>query len=136
MNSRFFLFAYAKKRRLIRRLSERAIERVSSCLIKGGGRRLWPVRSAPHCAHRLDDQLELGPLLVLGEDVALLGGGEAALGTQAELLEVGVLAGLVDAPRDGVPCLQNPALRGDEAEDDLLAALGQEAEGLEPSRAV
>src|SRR5690348_11535783 len=42
----------------------------------------------------LDDAGEFGPLLFLGEGVALLGGGEAALAGQAELVDVGVPGGL------------------------------------------
>jgi high-affinity iron transporter len=36
-------------------------------------------RSVPHLVRRLDDEAELRPLFFLGEDVAFLGRGEAAL---------------------------------------------------------
>ena len=44
-------------------------------------------RSAPDLGRRLDDQRELGDLLLVGERVALDGRGEAALRRQAELLD-------------------------------------------------
>ena len=44
-------------------------------------------RLPPHLSCHLDAAPELGPLLVLGQQVALLRAGEAALGRQAELIE-------------------------------------------------
>ena len=49
-------------------------------------------RSAPDLGGGLDDQPELGDLLVEGQHVALDGRGEAALRGQAELVERDVLA--------------------------------------------
>src|ERR1700689_5815686 len=90
---------------------------------------------APDLGGGVDDQGELVPLLLLGEVVALLGRGEAALGRQAELVEVGVLGGLVDAALDEVLGLELAALAGDDAEHDPLA-LGQVAERLEAAPAL
>ena len=53
--------------------------------------------SAPDAGGGVDDVGELGPLLILGEGVALDGAGEAALRAEAELVERRVLGGLVDA---------------------------------------
>src|SRR5215831_293769 len=92
--------------------------------------------SAPHLAGDLDDHLEFGPLLLLGENVALLGGGKAALGRQAQLLERSEFRRLVEPPLDGVLLLQRAALGGDEPHRHALLALGQEAQRLEPARAL
>ena len=61
------------------------------------------------------------PLLLFGEDVALLGRGEAALRRQRELVERRELRGLVEPPLDVVLLLQRAALGGDEADHDDLA---------------
>ena len=53
--------------------------------------------SSPDLLRHLDDHAQLRPLLVLGQDIALLGGGEAALRRQAELLEGDEFRRLVDA---------------------------------------
>ena len=58
---------------------------------------------APDLRSGVDDQGELVPLLLLGEVVALLGGGEAALGRQAQLVEVGKKADLVLVKNDNSP---------------------------------
>ena len=50
----------------------------------------------------LDDALELSPLLVLGEGVAVVGAGEAALGGQGQAVERDVARGLVDPARQRV----------------------------------
>ena len=56
-------------------------------------------RLAPDVAGGVDDQAELGDLVVVGQRVALEGGGEAVLAGQADLIQRDVLAGLVDADR-------------------------------------
>ena len=53
---------------------------------------------------------ELRALLVVGEGVALDGRGEAALARQAELLEVDVASGLVDASEASGDDNRNPTL--------------------------
>ena len=90
----------------------------------------------PHLMRDLDDLAELRPLRLLGEDVALLGGGEAALRGEAELVERREFGRLVDAALDVVFPLERPGLRGDQAEDDAFVALGQEAERLEAAGAL
>src|SRR5438552_13897171 len=92
--------------------------------------------SGPDLARGLDDAPELGPLLVLGQHVALFGGGEAALRAQAQLIERDVPGRLVDPPLERVLLLQRPALGRHEPEHDLLVALGQEAQRLEAARAL
>ena len=58
----------------------------SGCLLGAGS------GAAPDLLGDLDDHAQLGPLLVLGERVALLGRGEAALRREAELVEVDIFA--------------------------------------------
>src|SRR5829696_2864032 len=89
----------------------------------------------PHLFGDLDDHAQLGPLLVLGKRVALLGGGKAALRREAELVEIDVFAGLVDPALDVVFLLETPGLGGHKAQNDGLA-LRQEAQGLEASGTV
>src|SRR5262245_45163591 len=50
--------------------------------------------SAPDLCGGFYDEAQLGDLLVIGQDVALDGGGEAALGGQAQLVERDVLGRL------------------------------------------
>src|SRR3954447_7599671 len=88
-----------------------------------------PRWSAPDVAGDGDDEVELGALLVGGQVVALDRGGEAALRGEAELLERHVLRRLLDAALEGVGVLELAGLGGDEAQDHLLVAAGQEAQG-------
>src|SRR5215210_621461 len=53
--------------------------------------------SAPHFLRGLDNEAELGELLIAGEVVTLQRGGEPALGGEAELLYVYEAARLFDA---------------------------------------
>src|SRR4051794_19663942 len=89
----------------------------------------------PHLVGELDDLAHLGPLLVLREDVAFLGAGEAALRAERELLDRCEFRRLVDAALDVLDLLQRAGFRRDEAEHDDLIALGQEAERLEAAGA-
>ena len=91
-------------------------------------------RLAPDLARRLDDQLELGPLLVVAQRVALDGGGEAALPREAELLDVDVAAASSMRRLSVVLALELAALGRDQAEDDELAGR-HEAQRLEAARA-
>jgi hypothetical protein len=43
--------------------------------------------TTPDASRGVNDEPELGPLLVLGEDIATRNAGEAALGGQSELVE-------------------------------------------------
>src|SRR6516165_968154 len=90
--------------------------------------------SAPDFIGQFDDHGELCPLLVLGEAVAVLGGGEAALRGEAELVDVDELRRLLDAPPDLVLAFEHTGLRGDEAEHHRLA-LGDEPQRLEAAGA-
>src|SRR3954453_11242691 len=88
----------------------------------------------PHLARGLDEERELGPLLGLGQRVALDRRGEAALAREAELLDVNVAAGLLDAALEVVLALEVAALGRHHAEDDEFAGR-HEAQRLEASRA-
>src|SRR5262249_37621511 len=85
---------------------------------------------APDLVRDLDDKAELRPLLLLGEVVPLGRRGEAALGREAELVEVDISRGLLDPPHDLLPRLELAVLGGDEAEHHLLP-LRDEAQRLE-----
>ena len=56
----------------------------------------------PHLIRQLDDHPQLRPLLVLGDDIALLGRRKAALRGHRELFEWSELRGFVDAALDVV----------------------------------
>ena len=90
---------------------------------------------APHLVGDLHDHAELRPLLLLGQHVALLARGKAALRRQAKLIERHEFRRLVDAALDLVLGFQRAGLRGDEAEHHLLA-LRHEAQRLEAAGAV
>src|SRR5262249_8800806 len=85
----------------------------------------------PHVVGDRDDHAQLRPLLVLGQDVALLGRSEAALRRHAKLVDVDVPRRFLDAKLDVVLALERAGFRRDEAEHDLLLALRQEAQRLE-----
>src|SRR3954470_1520978 len=87
--------------------------------------------SAPDLVGDLHDPPQLRPLLVLGQDIAFLGGGEAALRREAELVEVDVPRGLVDAALELVLGFERSTFGGDESEHDHLA-LGHEPQRRKP----
>src|SRR5262249_60315888 len=91
--------------------------------------------SSPHLIRHLHDPPQLRPLLVLGQDIALLARGEAALRGEAELVEVDEFRGLLDAALERVLLLERAAFGGCEAEHHPLA-LWHEAQRLEPARGV
>src|SRR5262249_41237697 len=95
-----------------------------------------PPWSTPDLPGDLDDHAELRPLLLLGQDIAFLGRGEAALRRQGELVERDVLGRLVDALPDRVLAFELAALGGDEADHHDLFALRQKAQRLEPAGAL
>ena len=76
---------------------------------------------APHVLGDGLDECDLGPLLVFGELVAFLGGGEAALGGQAQAVERNVLGGFLDAGLDGVRILKVGLLGGDQPSTTFLS---------------
>src|SRR5262249_26418725 len=84
--------------------------------------------SSPNLVGELDNHAQFRPFLLLGQDIAFLGRGEAALRREAELLERSEFARFLDAALDGVLLLERAALGGDEAQRHDLVALGQEAQ--------
>src|SRR5687767_13653036 len=82
--------------------------------------RLARVLRLPNLFGDRDDPLELRPLLLLGENVALLRRGEAALRRETELIHIGELRSRVDAALQVVLALERAALRRDEAERNAL----------------
>src|SRR5690606_28559804 len=93
-------------------------------------------RSAPDVVRDRDDLADLRPLLILGEHIALLGRGEAALRAQRQLIEADEDGSLVDALLDAADVLELAGLGGDQPEHDGLVAFGQEPQRLEPSGAL
>src|SRR6202158_3568798 len=92
--------------------------------------------SSPHFLAELDDHAELRPLLVLGQNIALLGRRKAALRREAELIEADVFGRFLDPPLDVVLGLERAGLRGHEAEHHDLVAFGQEPQRLEAAGAL
>src|SRR4051812_29297393 len=88
-------------------------------------------RSAPHLPGYFQDHLHLFPPGRLGQHIAFLGRGKAALGRKTELVEGDEFRRLVDALLDVVLLFQRARFRRDQTEHDLLAALRHEAERLE-----
>src|SRR4029077_20968965 len=68
----------------------------------------------PYFLGGLDDQRELGPLLLLGEVVAFLSRGEAALRREAQLVAVDEPGGLVNPPLQVILALELAFLGCDE----------------------
>jgi len=97
--------------------------------------RLAITRSPPHLARDFDDPLKLRPLRVFRQQVAFLGAREAALRTEAELIELEISCGLLDPPLDLVLRFQSAALGRNQAEHNVLA-FGHEAQRLEAAGAV
>src|SRR5881409_2232365 len=90
---------------------------------------------SPHVARDLDDALELAPLLVLGQRVAVVRAGEAALRRQPQALERHVLGRFVDPAPQRVRRLERAGFRGHQTEHDLLVAR-QQAQRLEAAGAL
>src|SRR5262249_6973504 len=70
---------------------------------------------APDLLRELDHLAHLRPLLLLGQHIALLGRGEAALRAERHLLHRHELGRLVEPALHGVLALQRAALGGDDA---------------------
>src|SRR5262249_17480799 len=68
---------------------------------------------APFLLRNLHDPSQLCPLLVLGQDIAFLAGGEAALRREAQVIEVDEFRCLLDAALENVFRFQRSAFRGD-----------------------
>src|SRR3546814_18335166 len=71
---------------------------------------LMPASGMPHLLRHLDPARELFPLVVLGELIAVGGGGEAALVAEGALLQRHVARGLVAAFSPLVPAFTPPPL--------------------------
>src|SRR5258708_1415884 len=85
----------------------------------------------PHLVGDLDRKAQLGPLLVLAKDVALLGGGETALRRYRQLLQRREFRRFLQPPLDMVLLFQFADLRGDDADHPDLVALRQKPQRLE-----
>src|SRR4051794_10433889 len=85
----------------------------------------------PHFLRDFHDLRELGPLLLFGKDIALLGGGEAALRRQRELPQWREFRRLLDAALDVILVLQRAALGRDQPQHHDLLAFGQKPQRLE-----
>src|SRR5262249_61194540 len=72
----------------------------------------------PHLVRNLDDAAQFRPLLVLAQQIALLGRGEAALAGNAELVERRVFRRLLDAALELVLAFELAALGGHDPEHD------------------
>src|ERR1700761_466614 len=92
--------------------------------------------SSPNLVGELYDHPQLGPLLVLGQNVALFGRGEAALRRQAELVERDVLGRLVDAALDDVLAFELAGLGGDQPEYQLFVPFRKKPQRLEAAGAL
>src|SRR6185295_2544726 len=90
---------------------------------------------APDLACHFDDALELAPLLILAQLVAVVRAREAALRRQAQVFQRHVARSLVDAPLQRFLRLERARLGGDEAEHDVLP-LRQPAQRLEAAGAL
>src|SRR5262249_30594836 len=105
--------------------------------IKSGGRlSLENALSAPYLVGDLDREPQFGPLLVLGEDIPLLGRGEAALWRKRELIEGYEFRGFIEPALDVVLFLERAGLGSNEAEHDDFVAPRQIAQRLEAAGAV
>lgn len=82
---------------------------------------LQTVTLLPNALGNVLDQRDLCPLFVLGQFVANLTAGKAALGRQVQVLERHILCGLVDTFDDNVLVLELSGLGGHQAQHDLLA---------------
>src|SRR2546429_4490733 len=72
----------------------------------------WALPGAPDLFSGLHHEAQLSDLLIPGQRIAVQGGGEAALGGQAQLVDVHELAGLLDPALDVVLGLQLSLLAG------------------------
>src|SRR5262249_12510365 len=88
---------------------------------------------APYVAGDLDHELELAPLVVVTEEVAVVAARETALRAHAQVLEGDVARGVVDPPHEIVLALQHRRLRRNQSQHDFLAS-GNQSQGLETAR--
>ncbi|CDN44821.1 hypothetical protein BN871_FQ_00030 [Paenibacillus sp. P22] len=88
----------------------------------------------PNLIRDLLDQRQLAPLLLLGQDIALFRGGEAALRAQADPVDVDVLPGFPDALENGFLILELAVFGREQPQHDL--SFSNMAQRLEAARAV
>src|SRR4051812_41770959 len=93
------------------------------------------ISATPNLFRQIHDHPQLGPLLVLGERIAFLGGGETALRRERELFDVDELRRFLDPAQQHVAAFELAALGGDEAEHHGLA-LRHETQRLEAAGAL
>src|SRR3990170_1691359 len=91
--------------------------------------------ATPDLLDRLDDEPELGGLLLGGQVISLHGRREPALRRETDLVDVDEPCRLLDAPLQLVLRLELTGLGGDEPEHDDLP-LGQEPKRLEAARSL
>src|SRR5215467_438324 len=84
---------------------------------------------APHLAGGLDDELELGPLLLVRQLVARGDARKPTLRRQRQLLQGHVLGGLVDAPLQLVLLLEAAVLGGDQIQHNDVVLGHEEQRG-------
>src|ERR1700733_2065169 len=94
-----------------------------------------PLAPPPIFLRHFDDQRELGPLLVLGQQISFLGAGEPTLRAEPELIDVDELGCRLDAALDVVLALELSSLRCHQAEHDFLA-FGHEPQWLKAASAL
>src|SRR5262245_24311502 len=87
----------------------------------------------PDFPRGLDDELQLLPLLVFRQQVALEGRGEAALRAEGEVLERHIAARFIDSTQKRVLRLELGHFAADQTENDTLVG-GNETERFEGSR--
>src|SRR5260221_14546760 len=78
------------------------------------------LRVLPDPARGVHDQLQLAPLILLAQQVAVLRRREPALRADRKVLERYVAARLLDAANQLILGLERPQLAADEAENDRL----------------
>src|SRR5215469_11498596 len=88
--------------------------------------------SSPDLVGEFDDHAQFRPLLFLGQDVAFLGRGEAALRRQAELLERSEFARFLDAALDIVLLPRWPTFGVKKPGKETLLPLGRKRSGSKP----
>jgi len=87
---------------------------------------------APDLLGHCGDQIELSPLIIHGDDVALYRTGKATLRTDGQMFQGHPTRGLVNSTLQGVFALELTKLGGDQTQDHTHI-LGNESQGLKVS---
>jgi hypothetical protein len=93
------------------------------------------LESGPDLARGVRYELELGPLLILGEEIPFCGGSKAALRADREIFQRNEARGFINAAREVVRRFQAWQFRADQSEHDGLS-FWDESQCLERARAV